>query len=121
MYIEEIKWLDKQEKEAMLKVVSGGESLKCFSYPCSYNVGDILIEPLECLDTDNIVLCETQGNSIEKMEGAFKYRLKGELKDTKDGIVKVYDFKLHIDEGKIPKDIMNGMYVQFVVSRIDVW
>ena len=121
MYIEKIEWLDKEEKEAILKVVDGMESLVCFSCPCSYNIGDVLTEPLECLDTNDIVLCETQENSIEKMKESFKYKLKGKLKDIQNGIIEVYGFILHIDEEKIPGDIANGMYVQFVAPRIDIW
>lgn len=121
MYIEGIEWLDKEEKEAILKVVSGKECLMCFSCPCSYNIGNVLTDPLECLDTDTIVVCATQENSIEKMEGIFKYRLKGKLKDIQYGIVEVCGFDLHIDEEKIPGDMANGMYVQFVTSRIDIW
>lgn len=37
------------------------------------------------------------------------------------GIVEVKGFKLHIDEDKIPKDMSNGIYIQFEVSRIDIW
>ncbi len=121
MYIKEIEWIDKEGKEAILKVVNDTKSLMCFSYPCSYNIGDLLTEPLECLDTDDIVLCETKENSIEKMEGPFKYKLKGKLKDIQNGIIEVFGFDIHIDEEKIPSDITNGMYVQFVASRIDIW
>ena len=49
MYIEEIEWLDKEGKEAILKVVNDTKSLMCFSCPCSYNIGDFLTYPLECL------------------------------------------------------------------------
>lgn len=121
MYIEKIKWLDKEEKEAILKVISDTISLMCFSCPCSYNNGDVINEPLECLDTNDVMACETKENSIEKMEGAYKYKLKGELKDIQNGIIKVYGFNIHIDEAKIPSDVTNGMYVQFVTSRIDIW
>lgn len=121
MYIKEIKWMDKEGKEAILKVVNGAKALICFSCPCFYNIGDVLNEPLECLDTDDIVLCETEENSIEKIEGTFKYKLKGKLKDIQNGIVEVFGFDIHIDEEKIPSDIANGMYVQFVASRIDIW
>lgn len=121
MHIEKIEWLDKEGEEAILKVVKDTKSLMCFCCPCSYNIGDILTEPLECLDTYDIVLSETKENSIEKMEGAFKYKLKGKFKDIQNGIIGVYGFDLHIDEKKIPGDIENGMYVQFIVSRIDIW
>lgn len=121
MYVEEISWLDKDGEEAVLKVINETDCLVCFSCPCTYDVGDILTEPLECLDTDNIILCETRKNIIEKMEGEFKYKLGGELKDIGNGIVEVKGFNLHIDEDKIPKDMSNGMYIQFEVSRIDIW
>lgn len=121
MHIEEINWLDIGGEEAVLKVVSNADCLTCFSCPCSYDVGDVLIEPLECLDTDNIIMCETKENIIEKMEGEFKYKLRGELKNMRNGIVEVKGFILHIDEYKIPKDMSNGMCIQFEVSRIDIW
>ena len=89
--------------------------------PCSYEIGDVLTEPLECLNTDNIILCETNDNIIEKMEGDFKYKLRGKLIDMLNGIVEVKGFKLHIDEDKIPKDMSNGMCIQFEASRIDIW
>ena len=121
MYIEEIEWLNKEEKEAILKIRSNTRKLICFSYPCAYSIGDKLTEPLECLDTDNIALCEIKEDSIEKMEGTFKYKLKGKLNNAQNGIIEVCGFKLHIDEEKIPGDITDGMFVQFIVSRIDVW
>ena len=121
MHIEEINWLDIGGEEAVLKVASNADCLTCFSYPCSYDVEDVLLEPLECLDTDNIIMCETKENIIEKMEGEFKYKLRGELKNMQNGIVEVKGFILHIDEDKIPKDMSNGMCIQFEVSRIDIW
>lgn len=121
MRIKEIKWLDKEGKEAILKVVSEKECLMCFSCPCSHNIGDVLSRPLECLDTDDIVLCDTKENSIEKTKGVFEYKLKGKLMNMQEGIVEVCGFDLHIDEEKIPRDIANGMYIQFLTSRIDIW
>ena len=121
MRIEEINWLDIGGKEAVLKVVSDADCLICFSCPCSYDFGAVLTEPLECLNTDNIILCETKDNIIEKIEGEFKYKLSGKLIDMQNGIVEVKGFNLHIDEDKIPKDMSNGMCIQFEVSRIDIW
>ena len=66
-------------------------------------------------------MCETEDNVIEKVNGEFKYKLRGELIDMQNGIVKVKGFNLHIDEEKIPKDMSNGMCIQFEVSRIDIW
>lgn len=121
MYIIKIEWIDKDEKEAILKVVNNMESLICFSCPCSYNLGDVLTEPLECLDTDDIEVCNSKKNRIEKMEGTFKYKLIGKLKDVKNGIIEVCGFEIHIDEDKIPGDAKNEMNIQVLTSRIDVW
>ena len=52
MRIKEINWLDIGGEEAVLKVVSDTDCLVCFSCPCSCDVGDVLGEPLECLDTE---------------------------------------------------------------------
>ena len=100
MHIEGINWLDIGGEEAVLKVVGDEDCLICFACPCPYNVGDVLVEPLECLDTDNIIICETKDNNIEKMEGEFKYKIRGKLKNMQKGIVEVKGFKLHIDEDK---------------------
>ena len=121
MYIEEIKWIDRENKEAILKVANDTQSLICFSCPCSYNVGNVLSDPLECLDTDDIILCEFEEDYIEKTDKGFGYKLKGKLKDLQEGIVDIYGFDIHINREKIPGDIQEGMYIQFVVSRIDVW
>lgn len=121
MFIEKIEWLDKEEKEAILEVASGENCVTCFSHPCAYNIGDILNEPLECLNTDNIITSDTYGCFIEKGEDTFKYIIRGRLKDKQNGYVEVSGFLLHIDENRIPNDVETGMYIQFAVSRIDVW
>ncbi len=121
MYIKRIEWIDKEEKEAILKVSCNKKNIVCFAYPCLYNVGDILNDPLECLDCHEIIECDEARYSIEKLEGKFKYRLKGKIKDIQNGIMEVYGFDIHIDRSRVPGDIINGMYVQLVTSRIDIW
>lgn len=121
MYIQKIEWIDKESKEAVLKVGHNKESLMCFSCPCIYNIGDLLIEPLECLDTEDIILCDEKEGSIERINETFRYIMKGKLMDMEKGIVDVCGFNIHIEEDRIPSDIKNGMYIQFFTSRIDIW
>lgn len=121
MYIKEIKWLDQESKEAMLTVASDGHSLTCFSHPCSYKIGDVLTEPLECLDTDDVILCEKPEEDIEKLGKIFNYRICGRIKSKDESILEVYGFNLHLDKNKIPNDINEGAYIQFLSSRIDIW
>ena len=126
MRIKEINWLDIGGEEAVLKVVSDTDCLVCFSCPCSCNVsglramgdGAAVTRGLQQASANGICVARA---IIEKMEGEFKYKLRGELKDMQNGIVEVKGFNLHIDEDKIPKDMSNGMCIQFEVSRIDIW
>lgn len=121
MYVKKIEWLDKISKEAIVEVVEGTERLFCFSCPCPYKQNDLLHEPLECLDTRHITLCFTEEYDIKKLEGAFCYKLKGQIKDKNRGLIDVHNFTLHIDQQEIPNDIENGMFLEFTTSRIDLW
>ena len=121
MYVKKIEWLDKISKEAIVEVSEGTEQLVCFSCPCPYKLNDRLCEPLECLDTRHIALCVAEEYDIKKLEGAFCYQLKGQIKDKNRGLVDVYGLILHIDQQEIPNDIENGMYIEFTTSRIDLW
>ncbi len=121
MIIYDIKWLDEDSKEAILRVEDNNKCLICFSQPCLHKIGDHLEEPLECLDSYDIITTDLLDNNIIKLNDEFSYKLKGEIVDIKKGIVKVETFLLHIDEDMIPKDMVNNQIIQFTVSRIDVW
>lgn len=121
MHIKQIEWLDKEGKEAIVEIAKGMKSMICFSCPCLYNLGDVLLEPLKCLDTRNVILCDTKEYDIKKLEGAFEYKLKGRVKDKKNGIIDVQGFNIHIDEKQIPNDIVDEMYIEFETTRIDMW
>ena len=71
MYVKKIDWLDEVSKEANVEVAEGIERLVCFSCPCLYKLNDMLREPLECLDTQDIVSCSTVGSDIKKLEKIF--------------------------------------------------
>lgn len=121
MYVKNIEWLNRESKEAILNIINNRESLMCFSCPCFYNIGDMITSPLECLDADDIILCNEEESIIRRIDESFQYKIKGKLKDKANGIVDTFGFYLHIDEDKIPGDLKNGMYIQFITSRIDIW
>ena len=120
MYIKRIEWLDEENKEAILEVFNNNKTLICFSHPCNYNLNDEIKEPLHCLDSYDIVYCEDKQIRIEKINEPFEYKLLGKVVNVEEGIIKIDDFILCIDSNRIPKDIMNGDYIQFITSRIDV-
>ena len=109
MYVKKIDWLDEVSKEAIVEVAEGIERLVCFSCPCLYKLNDMLREPLECLDTQDIVSCSTVGSDIKKLHEKQSYKIV------------LYGFIIHINEQGIPNDIENGMFVEFITSRIDLW
>lgn len=80
-----------------------------------------LNDPLQCLDSHDIISYDKEQSKIEKVNESFEYKLAGQVINVENGIVEVYGFNLCIDKNKIPKDIVNGNYIQFVTSRIDVW
>lgn len=120
MKIENIEWLDIDEKEAVITVSNNYNKLICFSCPCDYQIGDELTEQLECLDTKAVAVCD-KCDSITKLESVFGYKLQGRIIDAENGIVAVDGFVIHIDEKEIPGDVNAGMYIQFDTSRVDVW
>ena len=68
MVVKEIIFMDSQEDlaEAEVLVTDGKYDLFCFCHPCVYKVNDKIIEPLSCLDSDNIVISEEKDEGEEK-------------------------------------------------------
>ena len=75
MYVKKIDWLDEVSKEGIVEVAEGIERLVCFSCPCLYKLNDMLREPLECLDTQDIVSCSTVGSDIKKLHEKQSYKI----------------------------------------------
>lgn len=121
MYIKSILWLDEENKEAELEISDSVYSLVCFSFPCYYSIKQKLLEPLECLDSKDFMISLDEKYKIERVNKGYSYRLCGKLTDVSNGIITIGNIVLHIDENIIPKDINNGDFVEFIVSRIDLW
>ena len=121
MRIKNINWMNKEAKEAIVNVCVRDKEIMCFSCPCNYNIGDKILLNLECLNINNIFLSEEDKYGIYKLDNYFKYRLCGRIMDKKEGIIEVYNFKLHIEQELIPGDIDNDMFIEFEVARIDIW
>lgn len=121
MHIKSIEWLDSTNQEAILEISDDKDVIICFSHPCNYSIGQIITEPLECLDTIDIAISTRPIFKIERKGIEFNYLLIGKVIDIEKGIVMIGSFILHIDENIIPKDIKNNDYIEFSTSRIDVW
>ena len=72
MKAEKIEYMDMDAKEAIVFVRENNLELTCFSCPCLLEVGSIIEEPLECVDTKNVVVCEDY-SMIYKDKSLFGY------------------------------------------------
>ena len=120
MRILDINWLDLLSKEAELKVSDGVYSVICFSCPCNYEVGDILNTELEMLNICNVVVIEEKGFEITKEKEYYAYRIKGKISDNRSMIV-IGGLRIHVESYTLPKDVLDGDFVEAKVNRFDVW
>ncbi len=120
MKIKKIELMDIDLKEAIIIVKENDLEVTCFSCPCLLEIGSIIKEPLECIDTKNVVVCE-ENAMIQKDKGFFGYKLQGKIENLEEGLVNVNGFRMHIDVKEIPNDVKTGMYICFETSRIDIW
>lgn len=121
MFVKDISWIDYSCKEATVIISDGTYNVICFSHPCSYAVGQIVTEPLECFDADNIVVSNCEKYEVIKTEECFTYQLNGKLINKTAGIVQLGEIVIRLNGHLIPGDIDNGSYVSFTVSRLDLW
>ena len=54
MFIKSIDWMDEERREAIVIVSDMENEIKCFADGLKYDVGDVLVDPLECLTTKNV-------------------------------------------------------------------
>lgn len=83
--------------------------------------GERINEILHCLDVGLVMISHSSNDKVEKQKEYFSYHVIGKLINKLDGLVRVGGLVLEIDSTKIPKDIKNDDYIEFDVSRIDLW
>ena len=121
MFVQEINWLDPVAHEAEITVTDGEFSIKCYSYPCYYLPGEVLVDRLECFDAKEVVRVRGERPSVYKQGMAFGYFLCGKVIDYATGEICIGKLRIGIDRYAIPGDISNGDFVCFSTSRVDVW
>ena len=120
MVVKEIEFMDKNIKEAIVKVGNDTFEIVCFSCPCELKCGDIINNPLECVDVCNIMLSINITEVAQKIS-YFGYKLQGVIVEKKKGLVETNGILFHINEDQLPGDCYNGCYISFETNRIDIW
>ena len=120
MIIDKIIYVDEVAKEAILLVKTKQTVIRCFSCPCVLKQGTVIETPLECIDTKKVSLCDNK-YVVQKKEKFWEYKFQAKLINREEGLVEVNGLFIHIDVYEIPNDIVDGMYICFETSRLDIW
>lgn len=118
MYVEKICWIGNEEADVY--VSDGTVSLKCFSYPCKLKNGDVLYYPLKCLGVENIMLLEHFENEFV-MKGIYEYNYHIVGKYLGNGIIRVNNIDIYVNDYLIPKDIQKDSFICLDVDRFDIY
>lgn len=119
MYVKYIDWSDKENLIADVTVSDNENEIICFSSPCNIKIDENISDTLCCLDVFNFIINKNREEKIIKRNDYYSYLIKGILKDNKQ--VKVNGFLFNLEEFDLPKDIKVQSYVEFSVSRIDLY
>ena len=121
MYVKTIKWIDQDSNEAEVMVSDGCIELLCFSHPFKKNINEKLEEPIHCFNVDNVVIARDKTSCVNKSSSYFGYSLCGKLVDRNSKLVYLGNIKLCLENAYISNDILEGNYVEFDVSRLDIY
>lgn len=120
MYIKNINWIDKDNKEALAIVTNNKIELECFSYPLENNENDT-IDIIHCLSVQDICISTKKEYSIQYNEKNKEYIVCGQLINKEEGILLFDDIKMDISGSYIPADIKEGEFIYFKTNRLDIW
>lgn len=119
--VNRLNWLSKEAKEAEVVLSDGDFNMICFSHPFNGEIGNILDQPLYTLNAREVFrLNHEERFSVEKIEGAFSYRLAGRVVDKDQNQIKIGEFTIELDN-PLPNDVQVGNYVYFICDRIDIY
>lgn len=104
------------ESEASVGVTDGKYELICYAYPFD---SEVKIFSLNTFLAKNIMIAREHEFKINKLHDYYSYKLQGQLLDVEWNLFAVGDIIIKLD-GYIPKDIINGDYIEFECVRVDL-
>ncbi len=107
--------------EAEVLITDGLNELICFSQPCNLIANQRITEHVYCFNNKNVIRADNEDCHIEKQKEALAYNMIAKLIDKKNNLVKVGEIVLQLEEGSIPKDILEDEYISFYCQRIDIY
>ena len=120
MFVKKVLFFDKNSREAAVLVSDGKYDLMCYLFPAeSASVSiccDVGIFGVLC---GEIVRSDRTSFFVRKMPQYFSYFLTAQVIESEKKVVRIGNIIINIDS-PIPKDIINGEYIDFFVSRLDL-
>lgn len=121
MFVKSINWIDEDSQEAEIIVSDGCIEVICFSHPLKKGINSVLEDSIHCFDAENVVLAQEQSVYVNKSNNHFAYSLRGKLVDKKNKLVHLGDIILCLEDAYISNGIPESSYVEFDVSRLDLY
>lgn len=119
MYVKEIKWIDEENKEAIVEISDSKNVINCYAYSLKYNIGEIINENLEALEIKDVISVDIIEEEKVIMDG-LSCNVIGVLCCDKS-VLKIGDLLINIQKENIPKDINDETKVSARITRVDLW
>lgn len=121
MFVKSINWIDEEALEAVVTVSDNYIDILCFSHPFKKSIGETLIDPIYCFDAENVILSHEEITSANKNNSTFGYSIRGKLISKENKLVLLGNIKLCLEDAYIPDSILEGCFIEFDVSRFDLY
>ncbi len=119
MIIESISWLSEEAKEAKLVITDGKYKCIAFSHPCDFQVNEILKWPLRAIDCINVMRSyEHTINITPTKKNGLGHKGVGRIIHVQTKLLAVGEILILLNN--LPKDIIDGDFVEFECVRLDV-
>ena len=110
--------IDYLSQEAYVILSDGDIDILVFSHPFEGEI-ELPLMGFACYDINK---SDKRTYYVEKLlDSYFGYKINGKLIDKENGMVKLGEFTIELDEKElIPQDVTNNDFIQFKVTRIDM-
>lgn len=119
--VKKISWTSKDALEATVLISDDKYEFECFSQPCKLRLNQEIEEYIYCFNNKNIIKVSERECIINKHYESLAYYIVGCIVDKDEGLVKVGNIMIKLEENSIPKDIVKYDYISFYTQRLDIY
>lgn len=120
IWIEKVNWLDKDNGEADIYLTDGIYNVVCFSSSFYGDEEQEFNGQIYSYEAENVYKKLDKKCEIRKKDDGI-YHLEGKMVDRENKIVRIGEFLISLSDSQIDKDILLNDYLEFEISRLDVY